>query len=173
MSDVDYCTALRAYSLCTRRTARGCRGDLVYHSAVFRIKELFGQHNCSTEGPTSSVKAPSTSRPTAVDSCEFESRVLASGLAEAQKKKYAHCGLFGDPHLRTFKDEFQTCRVEGAWPLIHNRYISVQVTNVPVVEGSSATATNKVRYQHCYAFIPEMLQSEAMTCLRLLMILDI
>lgn len=148
VSDVDYCTALRAYSLCTRRTARGCRGDLVYHSAVFRIKELFAQHNCSSEGPTSSVKAPSTSRPTAVDTCDFESRALASGPADAQKKKYAHCGLFGDPHLRTFKDEFQTCRVEGAWPLIHNRYLSVQVTNVPVVEGSSATATNKVRYQH-------------------------
>ncbi|XP_060796529.1 RGM domain family, member D [Neoarius graeffei] len=144
VSDVDYCTALRAYSLCTRRTARGCRGDLVYHSAVFRIKELFAQHNCSSEGPTSSVKVLSTSRPTVVDTCNFESRALALGPADAQKKKYAHCGLFGDPHLRTFKDEFQTCRVEGAWPLIHNRYLSVQVTNVPVVEGSSATATNKI-----------------------------
>lgn len=157
VSDVDYCTALRAYSLCTRRTARGCRGDLVYHSAVFRIKELFAQHNCSSEGPTSSVKVLSTSRPTVVDTCDFESRALALGPADAQKKKYAHCGLFGDPHLRTFKDEFQTCRVEGAWPLIHNRYLSVQVTNVPVVEGSSATATNKVRDQYWRAFIPQVL----------------
>ncbi|XP_057181885.1 RGM domain family, member D [Triplophysa rosa] len=143
LPDVDYCTALRAYSLCTRRTARGCRGDLVYHSAVFRIKELFAQHNCSSDGPTSSAKAPSTSRPPVVDVCNYESRVLASGPA-AQQKKYGHCGLFGDPHLRTFRDEFQTCRVEGAWPLIHNRYLSVQVTNVPVIEGSSATATNKI-----------------------------
>ncbi|KAG5847878.1 hypothetical protein ANANG_G00130890 [Anguilla anguilla] len=29
---------------------------------------------------------------------------------------YAHCALFGDPHLRTFRDEVQTCRAEGAWP---------------------------------------------------------
>ncbi|XP_022525521.1 RGM domain family, member D [Astyanax mexicanus] len=143
LTDVDHCIALRAYSLCTRRTARGCRGDLVYHSAVFRIKELFAQHNCSSDGPTSSAKAPSTSRPAVVDVCDYESRALASGPA-AQQKKYGHCGLFGDPHLRTFRDEFQTCRVEGAWPLIHNRYLSVQVTNVPVVEGSSATATNKI-----------------------------
>ncbi len=143
LPDVDYCIALRAYSLCTRRTAHGCRGDLVYHSAVFRIKELFAQHNCSSDGPTSSAKAPSPSKPPVVDVCNYESRVLASGPA-AQQKKYGHCGLFGDPHLRTFRDEFQTCRVEGAWPLIHNRYLSVQVTNVPVVEGSSATATNKV-----------------------------
>ncbi|XP_028857774.1 RGM domain family, member D [Denticeps clupeoides] len=141
--DVDYCTALRAYSLCTRRTARSCRGDLVYHSAVFRIKELFSQHNCSSDGPTSSDKAPSTPRPSVPELCDYESRVLAMGPGGLQKK-YAHCGLFGDPHLRTFRDEFQTCKVEGAWPLIDNRYLSVQVTNVPVVQDSSATATSKI-----------------------------
>lgn len=142
--DVDYCIALRAYALCTRRQARSCRGDLVYHSAVFRIKELFSQHNCSSEGPTSSAKVPSTSRPAVSELCDYENRVLMSGSA-GQQKKYAHCGLFGDPHLRTFRDEFQTCKVEGAWPLIDNRFLSVQVTNVPVVLGSSATATSKVR----------------------------
>ncbi|CAL8253990.1 unnamed protein product [Merluccius merluccius] len=140
--DVDYCTALRAYALCTRRQARGCRGNLVYHSAVFRIKELFSQHNCSSDGPTSPAKAPSTTKPVVSELCDYESRVLVSGAG--QQKKYAHCGLFGDPHLRTFRDEFQTCKVEGAWPLIDNRYLSVQVTNVPVVLGSSATATSKI-----------------------------
>lgn len=142
--DVDYCIALRAYAMCTRRQARSCRGDLVYHSAVFRIKELFSQHNCSSDGPTSSDKVPSTSRPALLELCNYENRVLVSGSA-GQQKKYAHCGLFGDPHLRTFRDEFQTCKVEGAWPLIDNRFLSVQVTNVPVVLGSSATATSKVR----------------------------
>ncbi|XP_028301148.1 RGM domain family, member D isoform X1 [Gouania willdenowi] len=141
--DVDYCIALRAYSLCTRRQARSCRGDLVYHSAVFRIKELLSQHNCSSDGPTSSAKVPSTSRPAASELCNYENRVLMSGTG-GQQKKYAHCGLFGDPHLRTFRDEFQTCKVEGAWPLIDNRFLSVQVTNVPVVLGSSATATSQI-----------------------------
>ncbi|CAG5864833.1 unnamed protein product [Menidia menidia] len=139
--DVDYCIALRAYALCTRRQARGCRGDLVYHSAVFRIKELFSQHNCSSEGPTSSTKVPSTSRPALPELCDYESRPPPPA---GPPKKYAHCGLFGDPHLRTFRDEFQTCKVEGAWPLIDNRFLSVQVTNVPVVLGSSATATSKI-----------------------------
>ncbi|XP_024119820.1 RGM domain family, member D isoform X2 [Oryzias melastigma] len=139
---VDYCIALRAYALCVKRQARSCRGDLVYHSAVFPIKELFSKHNCSSDGPTSFAKAPSTSRPAAAELCNYESRVLTSGAA--QQKKYAHCGLFGDPHLRTFRDEFQTCKVEGAWPLIDNRFLSVQVTNVPVVLGSSATATSKI-----------------------------
>ncbi|KAM8875363.1 RGM domain family, member D [Spinachia spinachia] len=141
--DVDYCIALRAYALCTRRQARSCRGDLVYHSAVFRIKELFTKHNCSSDGPTSSGKAPGTARPAVPELCDYESRALASGSGGPQKK-YAHCGLFGDPHLRTFRDEFQTCKVEGAWPLIDNRFLSVQVTNVPVVLGSSATATSKI-----------------------------
>ncbi|XP_032634598.1 repulsive guidance molecule A-like [Chelonoidis abingdonii] len=145
--DVDYCIALRAYSVCTRKTAKSCRGDLVYHSAVFRIKELFTQHNCSSDGPTSSAKAPGTPDPLVSELCNYESR---SGF----QKKFAHCGLFGDPHLRTFKDEFQTCKVEGAWPLIDNQYLSVQVTNVPVVLGSSATATSKITlifksYQGC------------------------
>lgn len=141
--DVDYCIALRAYALCTRRQARSCRGDLVYHSAVFRIKELFSLHNCSSDGPTSSAKVPSTFRPAVSELCDYENRVLMSG-SPGQQKKYAHCGLFGDPHLRTFRDEFQTCKVEGAWPLIDNRFLSVQVTNVPVVLGSSATATSKI-----------------------------
>uniref|UniRef100_A0A3P8UU99 RGM domain family, member D n=1 Tax=Cynoglossus semilaevis TaxID=244447 RepID=A0A3P8UU99_CYNSE len=151
--DVDYCIALRAYAQCTRRQARSCRGDLVYHSAVFRIKELFTQHNCSSVGPTSSAKVPSTSRPAVSELCDYEKRAPVSGSA-SQQKKYAHCGLFGDPHLRTFRDEFQTCKVEGAWPLIDNRFLSVQVTNVPVVLGSSATATSKITvifksYQGC------------------------
>ncbi|XP_076134357.1 RGM domain family, member D [Alosa pseudoharengus] len=143
---VDYCTALRAYNLCTRRTSRGCHGDLTYHAALLSIRELFSQHNCSSDGPTSPAKAPSTSRPHASQLCDYESRALAQGAggANGQHKKYAHCGLFGDPHLRTFRDEFQTCKVEGAWPLIDNRYLSVQVTNVPVVQGSSATATSKI-----------------------------
>ncbi|XP_063003406.1 repulsive guidance molecule A-like [Elgaria multicarinata webbii] len=134
---VDYCIVLRAYSLCTRRMARSCRGDLVYHSAVFRIKELFGQRNCSSDGPTSSARAPGPMDPLVSEACNYQAR---SGF----HAKFAHCGLFGDPHLRTFKDEFQTCKVEGAWPLIDNRYLSVQMTNVPVVLGSSATATSKI-----------------------------
>uniref|UniRef100_A0A3Q3JZ11 RGM domain family, member D n=1 Tax=Monopterus albus TaxID=43700 RepID=A0A3Q3JZ11_MONAL len=151
--DVDYCIALRAYAQCTRRQARSCRGDLVYHSAVFRIKELFSQHNCTRDGPTSSAKVPSTSRPVVSELCDYENRVLLLSPG-GQQKKYAHCGLFGDPHLRTFRDEFQTCKVEGAWPLIDNRFLSVQVTNVPVVLGSSATATSKITvifksYQGC------------------------
>ncbi|XP_060089440.1 repulsive guidance molecule B-like [Heteronotia binoei] len=133
----DYCMALRTYSLCTQKMARLCRGDLVYHSAVFRIKELFGQRNCSSEGPASSARAPGATDPLVSEMCNYQARL-------GFQTKFVHCGLFGDPHLRTFKDEFQTCQVEGAWPLIDNQYLSVQVTNVPVGLGSGATATSTI-----------------------------
>ena len=60
--------------------------------------------------------------------------------------KLMYCGMFGDPHLRTFSDERQTCVVAGAWTLIDNDHLAVQVTNeiVQSTESTSATATSKV-----------------------------
>ncbi|XP_028314315.1 repulsive guidance molecule B [Gouania willdenowi] len=147
----EFCRALRAYSACTQRTAKSCRGNLVFHSAVLGISDLMSQRNCSRDGPMSSSHPVIQPEP-----CNYHSRTQhAHTHAHAHTHTHAHshsnsrpgylfCGLFGDPHLRTFKDSFQTCKVEGAWPLIDNDYLSVQVTNVPVVPGSSATATNKV-----------------------------
>lgn len=149
----EFCTALRAYNSCVRRTARTCRGDLAYHSAQHGIEDLMSQHNCSKEGPTSQPRArtplppppppppDSQERSDGPEVCHYE-RSLPRNTAPPN---YTHCGFFGDPHLRTFGDDFQTCKVEGAWPLIHNKYLSVQVTNTPVVPGSLATATSKVR----------------------------
>lgn len=159
----EFCTALRAYTSCVRRTARTCRGDLAYHSAQHGIEDLMSQHNCSKEGPTSQprVRTPvlppppqlppdTQERSDGPEVCHYE-RSLPRNAAPPN---YTHCGFFGVPHLRTFGDDFQTCRVEGAWPLIHNKYLSVQVTNTPVVPGSSATATSKLtiifkNFQEC------------------------
>nr|XP_017521005.2 RGM domain family member B isoform X2 [Manis javanica] len=139
--DSEFCKALRAYAGCTQRTSKACRGNLVYHSAVLGISDLMSQRNCSKDGPTSSTNPEVTHDP-----CNYHSHTGArEPRGESQNPpSYLFCGLFGDPHLRTFKDHFQTCKVEGAWPLIDNNYLSVQVTNVPVVPGSRATATNKI-----------------------------
>ncbi|KAL2094079.1 hypothetical protein ACEWY4_011391 [Coilia grayii] len=159
-ADVEFCTALRAYSSCVRRTARTCRGDLAFHLAQHGIEDLMSQNNCSKEGPTSSPRPrvqppppfqPQPPRPpqntAEPDICHYERSLQ-------RHPNYTHCGFFGDPHLRTFTDDFQTCKVEGAWPLVHNKYLSVQVTNTPVVPGSSATATSKLtiifkNFQEC------------------------
>ncbi|XP_077954039.1 repulsive guidance molecule A-like isoform X2 [Gasterosteus aculeatus] len=121
------------------------------------------QHNCSREGPTSQPLAhtppppplpqqqpDSQERSDGPEVCHYE-RSLSHNMAPPN---YTHCGFFGDPHLRTFGDDFHTCKVEGAWPLIHNKYLSVQVTNTPVVPGSLATATSKLtiifkNFQEC------------------------
>ncbi|KAG9353731.1 hypothetical protein JZ751_011853 [Albula glossodonta] len=141
----EFCKALRAYSACTQRTAKSCRGNLVFHSAMLGISDLMSQRNCSKDGPTSATHPETPAEP-----CDYHSQPPVKNAPPI----YLFCGLFGDPHLRTFKDHFQTCKVEGAWPLIDNNYLSVQVTNVPVVPGSHATATIKITmifkpYQDC------------------------
>nr|XP_035925638.1 repulsive guidance molecule A isoform X4 [Halichoerus grypus] len=142
----EFCAALRTYALCTRRTARTCRGDLAYHSAVHGIEDLMSQYNCSKDGPTSQPRlrtlpppGDSQERSDSPEICHYEKSFHKHSAAP----NYTHCGLFGDPHLRTFTDRFQTCKVQGAWPLIDNNYLNVQVTNTPVLPGSAATATTK------------------------------
>ncbi|XP_019315704.1 repulsive guidance molecule A [Panthera pardus] len=153
----EFCAALRTYALCTRRTARTCRGDLAYHSAVHGIEDLMSQYNCSKDGPTSQPRlrtlpppGDSQERSDSPEICHYEK----SFHKHAAAPNYTHCGLFGDPHLRTFTDRFQTCKVQGAWPLIDNNYLNVQVTNTPVLPGSAATATSKLtiifkNFQEC------------------------
>ncbi|KAM4826262.1 repulsive guidance molecule A isoform 2-T2 [Thomomys bottae] len=155
----EFCDALRTYALCTRRTARTCRGDLAYHSAVHGIEDLMSQHNCSRDGPTAQPgpRTPppppagdSQERADSPDTCHYEKTFHRHPATP----NYTHCGLFGDPHLRTFTDRFQTCKVQGAWPLIDNSYLNVQVTNTPVLPGSAATATSKLtiifkNFQEC------------------------
>ncbi|NXN95416.1 RGMC protein, partial [Rhinopomastus cyanomelas] len=143
--EADYCSALRSYSHCTRKAARTCRGDLAYHSAVHGIEDLMIQNNCSREGPT----WPPRPRPPAperqgfqpLDICDYEKRFLHR---HGRPPGYQHCAAFGDPHIRTFHDDFHTCRVEGSWPLLDNDYLFVQATSSPVVKGSNATVTSKL-----------------------------
>ncbi|XP_010210989.1 PREDICTED: hemojuvelin [Tinamus guttatus] len=141
-----FCSALRSYSHCTRKTARTCRGDLAYHSAVHGIEDLMIQNNCSKEGPVS----PPRPRPPGpnhhqglepLDICNYEKSFL---YKHGQPPSYQHCAAFGDPHIRTFHDDFHTCRVEGSWPLLDNDYLFVQATSSPVAKGSNATVTSKL-----------------------------
>nr|XP_023657188.1 hemojuvelin [Paramormyrops kingsleyae]XP_023657189.1 hemojuvelin [Paramormyrops kingsleyae] len=135
-----YCSALRSYALCTRRTARACRGDLAYHSAVQGIEDLLMQHNCPRSGPTAQPRPPPQS-PLSGDACLYERTFR---LREGRPPEYLHCGVFGDPHVRTFLDDFQTCAVQGAWPLMDNEFLYVQATSVPMAGRMYATALTKI-----------------------------
>nr|XP_005993519.1 PREDICTED: repulsive guidance molecule A [Latimeria chalumnae]XP_014342396.1 PREDICTED: repulsive guidance molecule A [Latimeria chalumnae]XP_014342398.1 PREDICTED: repulsive guidance molecule A [Latimeria chalumnae] len=141
-----FCIALRAYAHCIKRTARTCRGDLAYHSAVHGIEDLMTQNNCSKVGPIAPPQPctqppwDSQERSDSPEICNYERSFHKHSAAP----NYTHCGLFGDPHLRTFTENFQTCKVRGSWPLIDNNYLYVQVTNTPVLPGAAATATSKL-----------------------------
>ncbi|XP_027044839.1 RGM domain family member B-like isoform X2 [Pocillopora damicornis] len=122
----EICTALAVYLRCiedVKKTVKSCRSDLQF----------------LTKSPTK----PTTKRPGCLN---FTSEDLKPSKEQIRLNPHHFrlCALFGDPHLKTFTEERQTCVVQGAWPLIDNNYFSVQVTNVPLVAGSSATATNTI-----------------------------
>lgn len=140
VTNAGYCSALRSFALCTRRSARACRGDLVYHSAVQGIEDLLIQYRCPKVGPTAQPR-PLPQAPISADACLYEKGYFQR---EGRDPEYVHCGVFGDPHVRTFSDEFQTCAVQGAWPLIDNEYLYVQATSAPMTEGGHASTLTKI-----------------------------
>ncbi|XP_037639551.1 hemojuvelin isoform X1 [Sebastes umbrosus] len=138
--NAGYCSALRSYDICTKRMARACRGDLAYHSAVQGIEDLLIQHRCPRAGPTAQPR-PLPQGTLSGDACLYERSLFTR---EGRTPEYLHCGVFGDPHVRTFNDDFQTCAVQGAWPLIDNEYLYVQATSAPTRGETHATALTKI-----------------------------
>ncbi|MED6291975.1 hypothetical protein CHARACLAT_029052 [Characodon lateralis] len=135
-----YCSALRSYGICTKRMARPCRGDLAYHSAVQGIEDLLIQHHCPRVGPTAQPW-PLPQGTMSKDTCLYERNQFSR---EGQMPEYLYCSVFGDPHIRTFNNDFHTCAVQGAWPLIDNDYLYVQVTSTPAKGGMYPTVVTKI-----------------------------
>ncbi|KAK7115524.1 hypothetical protein V1264_001373 [Littorina saxatilis] len=141
------CVALRTYWSCiksTKNSSRGCQGNIHYYSVRNVLRNQMKQYNCTMHGPT--VDPSSTSSSSSLSKqVPPPPRQVPDHCQYHGKKVFQHCGLFGDPHLRTFDNQFQTCKVKGAWPLVNNEYLIVQVTNDPVLGGQGdATATSKL-----------------------------
>lgn len=131
-SDSYKCRALRTTLHCIRKVSHGCVGNIDYHSEKSRIQKQMSRSKCSTVGDiyetVDHTHRPQVQRP--------QPECLYKG-----KGSYKHCGLFGDPHLRTFNRVCQTCKIRGAWPLVDNNRLTVMVTNKPVMVDGTATAT--------------------------------
>ena len=151
----EMCTALAIYLRCVedvKNTVTSCNSNLYYHTISTLIPRLMNDRNCgnvslpTNETALRSTKTPATpaTKRAACLNFTFEQIKPSSEQIRQNPHRTRLCALFGDPHLKTFTEERQTCVVEGAWPLIDNQFFSVQVTNVPLVAGSSATATNTV-----------------------------
>ncbi|GFO50429.1 repulsive guidance molecule a-like [Plakobranchus ocellatus] len=130
------CAMILDYSRCIK-SAKGCVADLTYHTLRKVIRNDLELNDCSKEDEKEKAPRENTKRPRGPEPpplmCTYQGPLV-----------YRHCGLFGDPHLRTFHGDFQTCKVKGAWPLVNNDYITVQVTNDPVEGNSDVTATSKL-----------------------------
>ena len=91
------------------------------------------EKDCSPGGPVFSQDNNENIVSQEYDLCRFKGKPV-----------FKNCALFGDPHLRTFDNRHQTCKVQGAWPLVNNEHLTVQVTNDRVENSLGATATTKV-----------------------------
>lgn len=112
---------------CLLRAPKECTTDIRYRVALSSLDK--SKLNCS-DAASVQTSTPSSAKET----CLWRSGDHGEG--------WRHCSLYGDPHLRTFEGELQTCRAIGAWPLVDNAYVVVQVTNSPV--GKRATVLSKV-----------------------------
>lgn len=150
------CTALAVFLRCVqgvKNAVKSCNSNIHFHTVSTLIPRQMKDRNCGNVSlPTNgtalpSAKTPATPAPKqpACMNFTFAQTKPSKGQIRKNPHDFRLCALFGDPHLKTFTEERQTCVVEGAWPLIDSEYFSVQVTNVPLVAGSSATATNTVR----------------------------
>lgn len=154
VDEVALCQGIFSYLTCLRENARSCRGNLKYHTTLRGLTRLVDEYDCVrivTAIPPSSVEPYQEGhKPTEFPGRPETTTTTTSAPVEEctyrgpHTQEMRHCGLFGDPHLKTFNGELQTCRVRGAWPLMDSPYFAVQVTNEPVRPGSHATVTTKV-----------------------------
>lgn len=154
------CAVLARYRECVHGRAAACHGNLGYHSALTIVRRRMQAHGCAGPHQHHAPRRPPPHTPPPTGLVEEDTDEDVSPVAPPEvavppppvdpecdyrgPADHVHCGLFGDPHLKTFSGQYQTCRVEGAWPLIDNEHLAVQVTNKPVLNGSRATATTKV-----------------------------
>ncbi|XP_066989429.1 repulsive guidance molecule B-like [Macrobrachium rosenbergii] len=134
---IEYCSLVYRYIQCTTEYRSVCRGTIHYHSIQQMLNTFQTRNNCSEvlSGGVAPVIPDEIEEP---ESTEGEGCRYRGSLAPAL------CGLFGDPHLKTFDGQYMTCGVRGAWPLLNTPFLAIQVTNEAVGPDNTATATTKV-----------------------------
>ena len=131
------CMLRRTFYVCIKNTSRTCWRDLSYRTAKRLLEGEMKKLNCDVNGPVVTIS----------DGPRLRSNEADTGVCtHAHNGSYALCSLYGDPHLRTFDGSYVTCRSEGAWPLLDNEFVTVQVTNRRHGDApDSATVVSEVR----------------------------
>lgn len=128
------CEALRTFYLCIQNMSQICLGNLYFHSSRRVAEKQMKSLNCSLDGPVFRLPVARPGdyfpqSPTPNVECMYKG-----------PKDHQYCSVFGDPHLWTFDGTHHTCRMNGAWPLVDNEYLSIQVTSETLPGGGSAVA---------------------------------
>lgn len=132
------CKDLELYLKCMKSLSKKCRGDIGYHSAI-TVNSAQYKRECTAHDEVSHGNTNEHSQ-----SMEPITNNGACPSIFDDKKGHRFCGLFGDPHLRTYDGKYQTCRIHGAWQVIENSFFGIMVTNDAVFNSTTATAPTKV-----------------------------
>merc|ERR1719354_577426 len=125
-----------------------CLGDLYYHQNKRIPKTMKRKYHCSrakkflrrlkSKSSNSTVgvkqKSPKKENRSNLNKCVYN---------EAPQQEYKLCSFFGDQHLRTFGDGFQSCHMVGTYPLIDNENLVVMATSM-MQPHSNATILSKI-----------------------------
>lgn len=138
------CMPYRTYLLCLRNFT--CVGNIHYHVAMRGVERKMAHDGCPLEGPVYH------SRSGGQHSHEWDAQlspecVYKRADMSRTPHRYGYCALYGDPHLRTVDGRHHTCGMHGAWPLLDNRHITVQVTSDRMTDDGDvrqASAVTKV-----------------------------
>lgn len=136
----NHCKEIEAYIKCMKSLSKKCRGDIAYHSAI-TVSNTHYKNKCYGHEDSSRINTSDHSQSMMPINNGPNCRLL---FDDRKENKFRFCGLFGDPHLRTFDGKYQTCRIHGAWQVVENPFFSIMVTNDAVLNSTTATAPTKV-----------------------------
>ncbi|VDM96086.1 unnamed protein product [Thelazia callipaeda] len=123
--NAPYCQVITDYIHCLRETNRTCRGNLKYHTLHTLLHRQGKEFSCNSFPET---MKPSNYAPTG---CIFP-------IDTAPHTMQRYCALFGSRHLRTLNGRFETCGRDGAFSLVNNKHLLVQITHAYLGNGTSA-----------------------------------
>ncbi|VDK88967.1 unnamed protein product, partial [Onchocerca ochengi] len=127
--NAPYCQIITDYIYCLSETNRACRGNLKYHTLQTLLHRQRREFSCNS---FPEAMKPSNYVPIG---CTFP-------VDTAPHAVQRYCALFGSRHLRTLNGRFETCIRSGAYPLINNKHLLIQITHS--FHGSGTTAISKI-----------------------------
>uniref|UniRef100_A0A914DCU5 Repulsive guidance molecule N-terminal domain-containing protein n=1 Tax=Acrobeloides nanus TaxID=290746 RepID=A0A914DCU5_9BILA len=120
----EYCQILSELGRCLNETASKCHANVRFHALRVYKEKHWKNHRCDSY--TFGAEESTTSCP------------LWQPIHDHSRLRY--CALFGHPHLRKFDGEFQACERQGTYPMLNNRYFTIQVTYLAFNDQETSSA---------------------------------